>query len=154
MSYLDTRKWYSGIWFGQVGNGSDDITHYQWDPTMKVRLCLFLCQEVHLRWKDFLTQTQQKQKAPVSVTQPFVRKSHDLPSPYGSILSAIGWLLSTRSSKNLLVTTRITLKVLPPILFCCPMTSEANIAGMAVELNIPTNTPLHFVALQQTVAEA
>jgi len=40
-----------------------------------------------------------------------------------------------------------------PMLFYWPMTSEANVGGMAVEAEPSTNIPLHFVTMQQMAAE-
>ena len=41
---------------------------------------------------------------------------------------------------------RSALKVMPAILLCWPMTSEVDAGGMAVELELSVNIPLHFVA--------
>ena len=41
---------------------------------------------------------------------------------------------------------RSALKVMPAILLCWPTTSEVDAGGMAVELELPVNIPLHFVA--------
>jgi len=38
------------------------------------------------------------------------------------------------------------LKVMPPILLCWPTTSEVDVGGTAVEVDLPTNIPLHAVA--------
>jgi len=40
-----------------------------------------------------------------------------------------------------------TLKEMLPILLCQPMTSEANVGGMVVEVEPSTSITLHFVAV-------
>ena len=41
---------------------------------------------------------------------------------------------------------RAALKVMPPTLLCWPTMSEADFGGMAVEVELSVNIPLHFVA--------
>jgi len=49
---------------------------------------------------------------------------------------------------------RAALKVLPLILLCCPATSEVDAGDMTGwRLNLPTNIPLHVVAVWQKAAE-
>jgi len=43
-------------------------------------------------------------------------------------------------------------KAMPPFLFCWPTTSEADVGGMAVEVEPSTNIPFHFVAMWQMAA--
>ena len=40
-------------------------------------------------------------------------------------------------------------KAVSPILLCWPIMSEADVDHMEVEVEIPVNIPLHFVAIQQ-----
>ena len=42
---------------------------------------------------------------------------------------------------------------MPPILLCWPTTSEVDVGGTAVEVDLPTNIPLHAVAVWQMAAE-
>ena len=45
------------------------------------------------------------------------------------------------------------LKVMPPILWCCPVTSEVDFGVWRHRLNLPTNIPLYVVAMWQMAAE-
>jgi len=51
------------------------------------------------------------------------------------------------------ITTRAVPKVISPIFLCWTMTSEADIGGMQLRLNLPINIPLHFLAMSQVAAE-
>lgn len=42
---------------------------------------------------------------------------------------------------------KAALKVTPLILLCWPAMSEADIGGIAVEVNLPTAIPFHFVSM-------
>jgi len=42
--------------------------------------------------------------------------------------------------------TRVSAKLMPPILLCWPMMSEADVGDMAV-VNLPVIIPLNFVAI-------
>lgn len=44
-------------------------------------------------------------------------------------------------------------KVMPLLLLCWLKTSETDVDGMTVRLNLPTNIPLHFVGLWQIAEE-
>jgi len=48
---------------------------------------------------------------------------------------------------------RAASKETPPILFCWPTGSESYSGGVAVELNLPFNIHLHFVAMGLTATE-
>ena len=44
-------------------------------------------------------------------------------------------------------------KVMPPILLCWPTVSAVDVGVWLQRLNLPTNIPLHFIAVQQMATE-
>ena len=54
-----------------------------------------------------------------------------------------------KAGRFLTVSTRTAPKVVPPVLLCCPTMLVVRQQG----LKLPTNIPLHFVAVRQMVAE-
>jgi len=53
----------------------------------------------------------------------------------------------TRDKQKMLKYMTVAPKVMSPALFCASTVSVEGVGGMIAELNLPTNIPLHFVAM-------